>query len=190
MAAAKALMSEGDRSVFDLNTNYFSLFSLLPDFKINLSELKESYLSLQQECHPDRYANGSEADQRQAVQQTAFLNQAYQTLNSPLRRAIYLLELQAVDFNPDSQTHTDTVFLMSQLELREQLEAVEEAADPFVELEQLLAKAEDEYLVYQDEFVRNYDAHHWNGAIEGIHKMMFASKFLEEIRLKEEVLDS
>jgi len=49
---------------------------------------------LQQEFHPDRFASKGDVDKRLAVQTASLINQAYDTLKSPLKRAQYLLELQ------------------------------------------------------------------------------------------------
>lgn len=190
MVAAKALMSDASDQPFDLSTDYFSLYSLPRDFEVNLKELKSRYLDLQQQYHPDRFASASESEQRQAVQRTAYLNQAYETLKSPLKRAIYLLELAGLSFDADSQTHTDVNFLMAQLELREKLEALSESEDPFADLDQLESQAQSEYREYQQEFVGNYAREDWGSATESIHKLMFASKLLEEIQLKEEILEN
>jgi len=183
-------MSDTAQPAFDFGTNYFSLFSLSDAFEVDLSALKSEYLKLQQKCHPDKYASRPEAEQHQAVKLTAYLNQAYDALKSPLKRAIYMLELRQVDFDLDSQIQTDTEFLMSQLVLREQLEAAAGANDPFAELDQLLLQANQDYTTHQNEFVGFYASEDWDGAIKSIHKMMFASKLIVEVRLKEEHLES
>ena len=181
-------MSETSQPLFDLGTDYFSLFSIPDTYNVDLPALKAEYLNLQQLCHPDRYANASETEQRQAVQRTAYINQAYEALKSPLKRAIYMLERRDQAFDPDSQIHADTDFLMSQLELREQLETSMNADDPFAELDGLMSRAEQDYSNYQSEFVNCYADSDWDAAIICIHKMMFASKLVDEIRLKEEHL--
>jgi molecular chaperone HscB len=49
------------------------------------------------------------------------LNTAYETLNNPVKRASYLLELAAHPISLNTSI-ADTDFLMSQLELREQMD--------------------------------------------------------------------
>lgn len=182
-------MSEQSESALDLSADYFSLFSIRSAFDVDQEQLKTTYLQLQQDNHPDRYANASETEQGEAVRRTAYLNQAYETLKSPLKRAIYMLEQECVSFDADSQTHTDVSFLMAQLELRERLEGADSTDDPFAELDKLMSQAEKDYAVYQKEFVARYAHKDWDSAIETVHKMMFASKLLEEIRRKEERLE-
>ena len=182
-------MSDTASLTFDVSTDYFSLFSLSDTFDVDLSALKAKYLELQQQCHPDRYASASEVEQRKAVQLTAYLNQAYDALRSPLKRAIYMLERRGQPFDAESQINADTEFLLSQLELREQLETSAEADDSFAKLDQLMAQAEQDYSAYQKEFVGFYNQEDWSGAALCIHKLMFASKLIAEIRLKEELLE-
>ena len=186
MVAAKVSMSE---TSFEVGQDYFSLFQIADDFWIDTKQLKTQYLALQQSHHPDNYAGASDADQREAVQKTAYLNQGHDTLTSPLKRAIYMLERRGVSFEADSQTHTDIAFLTEQLELREKLEQLDSSADPFAELDLLNVEAEESYKRFQQEFVDAYQEESWEKAIQTIHKLMFGSKFLEEIRLKEEILE-
>lgn len=186
MVAAKVLMSE---TSFDVGQDYFSLFQIPDDFWVDAKRLQSQYLLLQQSNHPDNFAGASEYEHGQAVQKTAYLNQGYDTLKSPLKRAVYMLERRGLKFEADSQTHTDVAFLTEQLELRESLEGVDSSADPFSELDALMATAEQSYLNFQKEFVDAYAEQNWEKSIQSVHKLMFGSKFLDEIRLKEEILE-
>ena len=124
VAAAKA-------SVFNMEqaprTDYFALFALQPTFAVDTAALAVTYRQLAKEVHPDRFANASTAEQRQAVEHAAELNDAFQTLKSPTQRALYLLRQQA-DL-PEETTIQDGEFLLQQMEWREQLEELQEQAD-------------------------------------------------------------
>jgi molecular chaperone HscB len=50
--------------------------------------------SMQREAHPDRFAAQGAAAQRVAMQWSVRINEAYQRLKDPLKRAAYLCELQ------------------------------------------------------------------------------------------------
>jgi len=91
--------------LFDLTANYFELLDLEQDYQLDLKVLKEKYLELQREVHPDKFASESEKIQREAIQRVSYLNQAYEILKSPLQRAIYLLQISGNDFDPDTQIH-------------------------------------------------------------------------------------
>jgi molecular chaperone HscB len=116
--------------MLDLSKNYFELFGLPVSFKVDLTMLREHYRALQREVHPDRYASGSEQEQRLAMQGSTLINEALETLKDPLKRAQYLLRLHQVDFEPDTETTQDTAFLMEQLELREALAEIDGQPDP------------------------------------------------------------
>lgn len=102
--------------------DHFSLFGLKPAFSLDSSALDTRYRAVQAEVHPDRFAGGSDAERRRAVQLSAQVNEAYQTLRSPLARARYLLGLLGVDTATESNTAMPAEFLMAQMEWREQFE--------------------------------------------------------------------
>src|SRR5690606_36984756 len=101
-----------------VSTCHFALFDLQPSFDIDLERLAARYRELARETHPDRFADASAAEQRQALGRAAQLNDAYQTLKSPSRRARYLLGLRGADL-PLEATVQDPAFLLQQMQLRE-----------------------------------------------------------------------
>lgn len=123
----------------DLTKNYFELFDIETSFDINLNDLESRFRKLQKEFHPDRFVSVSEQERRIAMQVTAQINQAYQVLLKPLSRGSYLLELEGIKINEETDTKMDTSFLMEQMELREQLSEVGKSRDP----EKFLQKLSD-----------------------------------------------
>ena len=101
--------------------NYFQLFDLPATFELDLTELGSRYLALQRKFHPDKYAAASNRDRLMSVQQTANINDAYHSLKQPLLRAEHLLALRGLKISHEQRSFTDPVFLMQQMELREQL---------------------------------------------------------------------
>lgn len=79
------------------NPCHYALFDLQPEFDLDLNDLSERYRNLARQVHPDRFADAGESEQRQALERSANLNEAYQTLKAPARRARYLLSLQGHD---------------------------------------------------------------------------------------------
>ena len=109
--------------------NYFELFDLETSFFIDEVALKEAYRKEISRFHPDQYATKSESEKLQALQNTSLLNSAFKALKSSLNRAEYLLKLQGVDPFDEKDTVMDEHFLLSQIELREELEAIKESKD-------------------------------------------------------------
>lgn len=121
----------------DQRNNYFSIFGLPIQFELDLSKLTERYRDLQKQLHPDKFASSSSSERTLSVQQAALINDAYAVLKSPLLRAKYLLELNGVALNEESNSIMDAEFLMQQMEMREALESVKTASDPLGMLDQI-----------------------------------------------------
>lgn len=104
--------------------SYFQLFGLEPKFAIDANVLAQSFQKLQKSVHPDRYAHASSQEQMLAVQKSSMINDAYQILKNPLRRAEYLLIVRGTDMPNEQSSFQDNAFLMRQMELREMLAEV------------------------------------------------------------------
>ncbi len=104
--------------------NYFELFHILPNFVIDLNTLEKTYQIQVAQQHPDKFATKSNKEKMIAMQNTSLINTAFDTLQSPLLRATYLLELQGINAFNEKDTNMDVSFLMNQIELRELLEEI------------------------------------------------------------------
>lgn len=107
----------------NFNQNYFEILGLPLVFDVDLGLLSDRFLELQKEVHPDRFASRPEQEKRLAMQWATLLNSANDTLKSPLKRAIYLLQLKGIELEDNPRLPPE--FLMEQIELREQLEDIE-----------------------------------------------------------------
>ena len=72
--------------------------------------------------HLDRFAAEGAAAQRVAMQWSVRINEAYQRLKDPLKRAAYLCELRGAPVQAENNTAMPAAFLMQQMEWRESLE--------------------------------------------------------------------
>jgi molecular chaperone HscB len=84
--------------------DYFTLFGLPASYTLSLEQLAVRYQDLQRQYHPDKFASAPAAEQLAAVQQSATINQAWQTLRHPLTRAEYLLSLHGFDLASEQHT--------------------------------------------------------------------------------------
>ncbi|MGB9150994.1 MAG: Fe-S protein assembly co-chaperone HscB, partial [Burkholderiales bacterium] len=66
-----------------------------------------------------KFSHAGEAEKRLSMQWATRANEAYQTLKKPLSRARYLLQLQGVDTQEETNTAMPTGFLIEQMEWRE-----------------------------------------------------------------------
>ncbi|MDV5225012.1 co-chaperone HscB [Providencia manganoxydans] len=170
--------------------DYFTLFGFTPSYTIDSEQLVQRFQSLQRQYHPDRYATCTEQEKMQALQQAATINAAYQALRHPLKRAEYMLLLQGIDINNEQHTMHDTAFLMEQLELREELDNIENnshAADllvDFIKNVQQMQKTRSAMMVTQ------LDEEQWEQAADTVRKLRFLDRLQQQAeQLEERLLD-
>jgi molecular chaperone HscB len=99
--------------------NHFELLGLPAKYAVDPERLDRGYRELQSQVHPDRFASGSEAERRVAMQWATQANEAYRTLRDPVDRARYLLGLKGYDTGEETNTAMPPDFLMQQMEWRE-----------------------------------------------------------------------
>lgn len=187
----------------DLTSNFFEIFRLPLSYEVDKPLLDERYLILQRQFHPDRYAGRSAQEQRIAVQSSAAINQAYDVLCSPVKRAQYLLEqslLELRDVDMDvgigaeigngKQTTADTEFLMEQMQLREELIEVRSVAEPFAELDVMEQKITGNFTALEQEFAAAYTLGELARAGDALVKMQFYSKLRSELEDLEDILEN
>jgi DnaJ-domain-containing protein 1 len=75
-------------------TDYFALLNEPRRPWLETDLLKQKFLTLASEAHPDRVHNASESEKAQATQRYAQLNAAYHCLAEPKLRLLHLLELE------------------------------------------------------------------------------------------------
>lgn len=174
-----------------LTQNYFELFGLPVTFHIDTRELAVRYRELQRETHPDRFANASDRDRRIAMQQASLVNEAYQTLRSPLLRGRYLIGLQGVSFDDDKETTVDPDFLMEQMEWREALATMRDEADPLDKLNALIKSISARNSQLEQLLADTLQHAHWLDAKSLVHKLQFLSKLRQEAEaLEGELLEN
>lgn len=173
----------------DLTQNYFALFQQVHQYDIDDASLANRFRELQSQWHPDRFALASDEERRISIQNTAFINEAYETLKTPRLRARYLLELANISFNDEIETSKDPMFLMQQMELRENIEEVAEADDPFERLDELSAEVRQQAKDLEMAFKTHYDAADYESAKAIVLKMRFFERIRGELRTLEEKLD-
>ncbi len=166
---------------------HFEWFSIPHSFDIDLQVLRSAYLELQKQLHPDRSAGQEAIDQNQVVRLNSQLNDAYDRLKDPVKRAIYLLELAGINYDADRQTQDDPSYLMQQLEIREELADLDpDAANIDTEFARFRAIAQDHLEEQCEAFKSAYEVQDWQAAASAIGRMMFADKLNRDINEREE----
>ncbi|PVZ72347.1 Fe-S protein assembly co-chaperone HscB [Pelagibaculum spongiae] len=173
-----------------LTANYFQLFALPVDFTIDRQLLDNSYRKLQQQFHPDRFATASAAEQRLAMQISSRINEAQQALKHPRSRAAYMLELQGRDMSSERTTN-DMIFLMQQMDLREQVAEASNTADPAMTLMGLSEKTdqlEAELLNGLDDLLKSTAVEDLDQAESRVQKLQFVEKLRVALEAAEDCL--
>lgn len=120
----------------------------------------------------------------------ATINAAYQALRHPLKRAEYMLSLHGFDINNEQHTMHDTAFLMEQLELREELDNIENSADALDLLAKFMQNVKQMQQARSALMVTELDAMQWEKAADTVRKLRFLDKLQQQAeQLEERLLD-
>lgn len=107
-------------------SDHFTRLGLDPCFDIDGKAVEQSYFRLQRLLHPDRFARRSSRERTLSQQQATSLNDAYQVLKDPLRRAEYLIHQFGRDQLPEGcNLVNDQELLIEAMEMREKLAEAE-----------------------------------------------------------------
>ena len=154
-------------------------------FKIDLNRLQQSYRIIQAEIHPDKFVSASQIEKNESLKKSTEVNDAYQTLKNPIKRARYLIKI-----NLNSKENNSTLppdFLMQQMEWEEHLESILEQT---VELEKFRVLIDDEYQKTLSKLESTCDTDkNWSVALEILNEIQFIdrlnSKIIQQINLIE-----
>ena len=111
--------------------NYFEIFGLPVQLKINKAELPKRFFELSRKFHPDFYANAIPGEKEKALEITANLNKAFKTFQSEDDTIKYVLQLKNL-LEEEEKYQLPPDFLMEVLEINEKLMDAED--DPNLKL--------------------------------------------------------
>lgn len=159
--------------------DYFALFQLKPQFKIDRQALESAYLTVQQKVHPDMHAQASDSDKRVSMQLSALANSAYRTLMNPIQRGLYMCSRNGVDPQLETNTAMPAQFLMQQMEWRE---ALDDVRDQPSKLDELYKEVEQTRVNLLKEVELAIDeANDFDLAAKQLRALLFIDKFGAEL---------
>jgi molecular chaperone HscB len=171
----------------NLQSDDFDLFGLSRSFAQDRAALDTAWKALQRQAHPDKFAAEGAAAQRLAMQWSVRINEAYQRLKDPIRRAAYLCELAGFPIAANHNTAMPAAFLMRQMEWHEALDAADSAEaidalafDVRTQLTEMLAQCAQLLDVAQD----------YPGAVQTVRTLMFIDKFGQDVTARQHALDA
>ena len=170
----------------NLQSNDFELLGLTPAFAIDEAQLVARWKALQSQVHPDKFVASTAAEKRVAMQWSVRINEAYQRLKNPLKRAAYLCELFGAPVRAEDNTAMPTSFLMQQMEWREALEDAT-TLDHLDDLESEVASVKRGMLQKCEQLlVSEAGAHE---AVQTVRSLMFVERFARDIDRRREQLE-
>ena len=169
--------------------NHFELFQLPVMFEIDAQQLDAAYREIQSRVHPDKFVTATDAEKRVAMQWATRANEAYQTLKSPLKRAMYLCEMNGVDLGTESNTAMPVSFLMQQIEWREALDEARNSKNQAA-LEQLESELLQSRSHLLSLIAHCLNAAQYNEAGGHVRQLMFIEKFGDEVGRAFELLEA
>jgi molecular chaperone HscB len=169
-----------------LSQDDFELFGLTRQFEVSRQVLDERWKQLQRQAHPDKFAAQGAAAQRVAMQCSVRINEAYQRLRDPIKRAAYMCQLAGVDIAAHTNTAMPAEFLMQQMQWRESLEEAHSSAD--------LETLADEVMQLRGRILTQLQNlldidHDWTAAAGQVRALMFIEKFSPDVQNRLDEID-
>ncbi len=162
----------------NLQSDDFELFGLERRFAQDRAVIDTRWKDLQRQAHPDKFSAQGAAAQRIAMQWSVRINEAYQRLKVPLKRAAYLCELQGAPVNAENNTAMPASFLMQQMQWREELDDAN-GAEGLEKLRLQVNQAERESLLKLEQLIdRDAD---FDAAVAQVRALMFIERFARDV---------
>ena len=169
--------------------NHFELFGLPVSYEVDQLKLAEHYRELQRTVHPDKFASAPDQERQLSVRMAAQINDAFQTLKSPILRARYLLEMRGMRFDEQRSSPLEPAFLMEQMELREALAEIPHTDDGLLKLGALQDDIRARVKQLSNELIelfKDSSDQAMTRATANMHKLQFMDKLQQEAENVEE----
>ncbi|NBW24358.1 MAG: Fe-S protein assembly co-chaperone HscB [Betaproteobacteria bacterium] len=171
----------------NLQSDDFDLFGLPRSFAQDRAAVDAAWKALQRQAHPDKFAAEGAAAQRLAMQWSVRINEAYQRLKDPIRRAAYLCELAGFPIAAHQNTAMPAAFLMQQMEWHEALDEAESAEA----LETLFEQVRAQQAELLAACAQHIDVtHDYPAAVSTVRALMFVDKFGQDVLARQHALDA
>ncbi len=170
----------------NLQSNDFELFGVPMQFVQDRTQIDARWKELQREAHPDKFAAQGQAAQRLAMQWSVRINEAYQRLKDPLKRASYLCELHGAAINAENNTAMPSDFLMQQMDWREALEDAQ-TIENLNEIALMAKTGGREQLLKIEQTLDQKK--NFSEAAQQVRSLMFIERFAREVDDRIELLE-
>jgi molecular chaperone HscB len=152
---------------------YFELLDVPVAFALDAAALERNYLARSRELHPDFHQLSSTSQQRASLELTAALNDAYNILRDPFKRADYLLGLMG---GPQAGALKEMApsFLEEMLELRMEIEELRDSRN-----EAGLAALEKQLQQRREAIVADLAANFGSNDLRGVRLWLNTARYIQ-----------
>src|SRR5688572_29782634 len=133
--------------------NYFELFGIPVQLKVNPALLSKKFFELSREHHPDYVATENSQVQSEALERSAMLNKAWKTFQNPDATIKYVLQEKGL-LEEEEKYELPPAFLMEVLEINEQL--MDSDATDIGNLQSTISNLQSSIYAPVKEIVENY----------------------------------
>ena len=135
--------------------NYFELFEIPVQLKVDTASLSGKFFELSRKYHPDYFISEEEEVQADSLERSAQLNKAYKTFQNPDETIKYTLQLKSL-LEEEEKYELPPSFLMEVLEINEQLMDAEDDAIIATGLKSKIESLQSEIYEPVKEIVEHY----------------------------------
>lgn len=151
--------------------NFFEIFSLPIKFSLDLDALEAKYFAFQKQFHPDTAGIAE-------IENSILVNEAYEVLQNPLRRAAHILQLNGIDVEKDSLAlKPDMATLEQVLEIQEKIPQLDIA-----EIVTLKTELNSEIKILLEKTAERLDNKDFSAAAQFLIKAKYFDKTLRDLR--------
>jgi molecular chaperone HscB len=134
--------------------NYFELFEIPVQLKVEKALLPQKFFELSRKFHPDFFINGTEEEKSMALNKSAMLNKAFKVFQDPDETIKYVLQLKGL-LEEEEKYELPPDFLMEVLEINEELMELDNKSG-LPNLELRVSKLQDEIYEPVKKIVERY----------------------------------
>ncbi len=152
--------------------DYFALFEMPRQLRIEMNGLEQKFLQLSWKLHPDNFVRATEQERELSLKHSSELNDAYRTLRDPVGRVEYLLGLEGARKEGEHKQQAPPELLEEVFELNESLDELHEAKSSGDDVAALKARLESAQKSFQQKLGEvdtqfQAAAREWDAALQG-----------------------
>ncbi len=163
--------------------NYFELFEIPVQLQVDMAGLSKRFFELSKKHHPDYFINGTEEEQLEVLEKSAFLNKAFKTFQKNDETIKYVLQLNNL-LEEEEKYQLPADFLMEVMEINEELmdQKMNESSTEYTSLKNRIIQLQNEIYEPVKEIIENYnELLHTEKELLQVKEYYFKKKYLNRI---------